>query len=116
MRALISAVRQVYVSEAVKTYAVDLAEGTRRSGELRLGASPRATLQLLRASKAWAALAGREYVIPDDLQYLLAPTLAHRLLLTAEAHVAGRRAADILHRVAQVTPIPSPGARVDGVR
>jgi MoxR-like ATPase len=116
MRSLIGAVRQVYVSDAVKTYAVDLAEGTRRASELRLGASPRATLQLLRASKAWAALSGREYVLPDDLQYLLAPTLAHRLLLTAEAHVAGRRAADILHRIAQVTPIPSPGTRVEGVR
>jgi MoxR-like ATPase len=116
VRSLITAVRSVYVSDAVKAYAVDLAEGTRRASELRLGASPRATLQLLRAAKAWAALSGREYVIPDDLQYLLVPTLGHRLLLTAEAHVGGRRAADILHRIAQVTPIPSPGSRVEGMR
>ena len=116
VRSLIGAVREVYVSDAVKAYAVDLAEGTRRAGELRLGASPRASLQLLRAAKAWAALSGREYVIPDDVQYLLVPTLAHRLLLTAEAHVAGRRATEILHRVAQVTPIPSSGARVEGIR
>ena len=92
---------------AIKAYAVDLAEATRRAGEVRLGASPRATLQLLRAAKAWAALAGRDYVIPDDLQHLLVPVLAHRLLLTAEAHVAGRTAEDVLARVAQVTPIPA---------
>ena len=107
VRSLIGAVRSVYVSEAIKAYAVDLAEATRRAGEVRLGASPRGTLQLLRASKAWAALAGREYVIPDDLQFLLAPVLAHRLLLTAETHVAGRTAADVLARVAQHTPIPA---------
>jgi MoxR-like ATPase len=111
VRSLIAAVRRTYVSEAIKAYAVDLAEGTRRAAELRLGASPRATLQLLRAAKAWAALAGRDYVIPDDVQYLLLPTIAHRLLLAAEAHVAGRRVADVLNRVAQVTPIPAPEGR-----
>jgi MoxR-like ATPase len=107
VRSLISAVRSVYVSEAVKAYAVDLAEATRRAAEVRLGASPRATLQLLRAAKAWAALGGREYVIPDDLQFLLAPVFAHRLLLTAEAHVAGRTPNDLLTRVVQHTPIPA---------
>jgi MoxR-like ATPase len=107
IRALIGAVRNVYVSDAIRAYAVDLAEGTRRAGEVRLGASPRATLQLLRAAKAWAALTGRDYVIPDDLQYLLVPVLAHRLLLTAEATVSGRGAADVLGRIAQTTPIPN---------
>jgi MoxR-like ATPase len=107
VRSLINAVRSVYVSDGIKAYAVDLAEATRRAAEVRLGASPRGTLQLLRAAKAWAALGGREYVIPDDLQFLLTPVLAHRLLLTAEAHVAGRTAADVLTRVAQHTPIPS---------
>jgi MoxR-like ATPase len=111
VRALIGAVRSVYVSEAIKAYAVDLAEATRRAAEVRLGASPRATLQLLRAGKAWAALAGREYVIPDDLQFLLAPVLAHRLLLTAEAHVAGRTPADVLNRVVQHVPIPAATAQ-----
>ncbi len=108
IRSLINSVRQVYVSPAAKAYAVDLAEATRRSAEVRLGASPRATLQLLRSAKAWAALDGRDYVIPDDLQYLLVPVFAHRLLLTAEAHVAGRTAEEILGRVVQVTAIPSP--------
>ena len=108
VRALIGAVRSVYVSDAIKAYAVDLAEATRRSGDVRLGASPRATLQLLRSAKAWAALADRDYVIPDDVQYLLSPVLAHRLLLTAEAHVAGRSTEDLLERIAANTPIPTP--------
>ncbi|MEO9138078.1 MAG: MoxR family ATPase [Jatrophihabitans sp.] len=112
IRALIGAVRSVYVSDAIKAYAVDLSEATRRSGDIRLGASPRATLQLLRASKAWAALTGRDYVIPDDLQYLLTSVFAHRLLLTAEAHVAGRSTTDLLTRIAQVTAIP--GSAVAG--
>jgi MoxR-like ATPase len=111
IRALIHAVRGVYVSEAIKAYAVDLAEATRRAAEVRLGASPRATLQLLRSAKAWAALSGRDYVIPDDLQYLLASVFAHRLLLTAEAHVAGRNTTDLLARIVQTTPIPAANAQ-----
>jgi MoxR-like ATPase len=109
VRGLISAVRGVYVADAVKAYAVDLAEATRRAPEVRLGASPRATLQLLRAAKARSALAGRDYVVPDDLQALIAPVFAHRLLLTAEAHVAGRTTDDILRRVVQHVPIPAAG-------
>ena len=107
VRALIGAVRSVYVSDAVKAYAVDLAEATRRAPEVRLGASPRATLQLLRAAKAWSALAGRDYVIPDDLQFLITSVFAHRLLLTAEAHVAGRTPADVLNRIVAHQPIPA---------
>jgi MoxR-like ATPase len=108
VRALIAAVRAVYVSDAVKAYAVDLAEATRRAPDVRLGASPRATLQLLRVAKAWAALEGRGYVLPDDLQYLLEPVLAHRLLITGDAQVAGRSPEDLLARIRQSVAIPEP--------
>ena len=107
VRRLIGGVRAVHVSDAVKGYAVDLAAATRRAPEIRLGASPRAALQLVRAAKAWAALEGREYVIPDDLQLLLAPVVSHRLLITAEAHVAGHTPAELLNKIASSTPIPS---------
>jgi MoxR-like ATPase len=107
VRRLIAGVRGVYVAEAVKGYAVDLAEATRRSADIRLGASPRAALHLIRTAKAWAALDGRDYVVPDDLQFLLSPVLSHRLLLTADAHIAGRGADDLLQRVMAVTPIPA---------
>jgi MoxR-like ATPase len=110
VRTLIGAVRSVYVSDAIKAYAVDLADATRRASDVRLGASPRAALQLVRASKAWAALGGRDYVIPDDLQYLLTQVFGHRLLLTAEAHVGGRTVTDVLARIVRGTAIPASAA------
>ena len=81
-------------SDAVRQYAVDLVDATRHSPDLRLGASPRATLHLLRAARAAAALDGRDYVLPDDLQALAVPVLAHRLLPTAEAQIAPARDRD----------------------
>jgi MoxR-like ATPase len=115
IRALVGAVRRVHVATAIKAYAVDLATATRESPVVRLGASPRATLQLLRAAKAWAAMEGRDYVIPDDVQGLLGPVFGHRLLLTSEAHLNGRDARDILASIVHALPIPSPNAGVDGV-
>jgi len=112
IRELIDIVRAVHVAEPIKAYAVDLADATRNSPDIRLGASPRATLQLLRASKAWAALDGRGYVIPDDLQRMSGPVLAHRLLLTAEAHIAGRSADTVLRTI--VNSVPIPGAEING--
>ncbi|MFD7920402.1 AAA family ATPase [Streptomyces sp. NPDC059740] len=111
---LIEAVREVHVEEALYRYAVELVDATRRHPELRLGASPRATLHLLRAARASAALAGRDYVIPDDVQALAVPVLAHRLLPTAQAQLnhrsADRIVAEIVQRLA--VPDPSPGRRV----
>lgn len=89
-------VRTVHVSDEVRRYAVDLVTATRNSTELRLGASPRATLQLVRAARAAAALDGREYVLPDDLRALAVPVLAHRLLPTAEAQISRRSTTDVL--------------------
>jgi MoxR-like ATPase len=85
VRALSRAVRSVYVSEAVSEYMVSLVAATRTHPDLRLGASPRATLHLIRACRAYAALAGRDYVIPDDVQALAVPVLAHRLFPEAQA-------------------------------
>jgi MoxR-like ATPase len=110
IRALIDAVRSVHVADAIKAYAVDLADATRRTAEIRLGASPRATLQLLRAAKAWAALDARTYVIPDDVQRLVGPVLAHRLLLTSDAQLRGRSEAELLETIVATVPIPAPGA------
>src|ERR1035438_3322023 len=87
VRELISAVRRVHVAAALKQYVIALVGATRSAPDLRLGASPRAALHLLRASRARAALDGRDFVIPDDVQALAGPVLAHRLLPTAEAMV-----------------------------
>jgi MoxR-like ATPase len=107
VRRMIATVRDIHVADAVKQYAVDLVNASRESPELRLGASPRATLQLLRTARAVAALEGRDFVLPDDLQTLAVPVLAHRVIQTAEAQL-GRRTtdaivADIVHRLALPT-------------
>ena len=103
---LVVAVRRVLVSDQVKDYIISLANATRTSPELRLGASPRAALHLLRASRAWAALDGRDYVIPDDVQRLARPVLAHRLLPTAEAIVERHLPEQVISRIVTQLPLP----------
>jgi len=107
---LVHAVRSVHVSAAVKRYAVDLATATRSAPELRLGASPRATLHLLRAARAAAALDDRDYVLPDDIQALAVPVLAHRLLMTAEAQIGRRNAAQVVGEIVRRLPVPASDA------
>ena len=106
IRKVIGIVSSVYVSPAVQRYAVALTTATRRSGELMLGASPRATLHLVRAAKAVAAMAGRDFVLPDDVQSLAGPVLAHRLLPSVEAAMTGRTSAAILEGIVAGVPVP----------
>jgi MoxR-like ATPase len=106
MRDLITAVRKVHMADALKQYVIRLATATRSSPELRLGASPRATLHLLRASRARAALDGRDFVIPDDVQSLALPVLAHRLLPSAEALVARQLPDQVLAAIVEQVPLP----------
>jgi MoxR-like ATPase len=104
----IDAVRRVHVADELRRYAVALVAATRTAPELRLGASPRATLHLLRAARAAAALDGREYVIPDDLQALAVPVLAHRLLPTAETVLGRRTTEQVVRDLVLQLPIPHP--------
>lgn len=111
VRALIEWARTVHVSPAVEEYAVSLARATRQHPELRLGASPRATLQLVRAAKVWAALDGRNFVIPDDLVTLLQPVFAHRLIpartsAASRGHSAGDTVAGIVQSIAGSVRVP----------
>jgi MoxR-like ATPase len=103
---LITAVRAVHVAEALKQYVIRLVSATRSSPELRLGASPRATLHLLRAGRARAALDGRDFVIPDDMQALAQPVLAHRLLPSAEAMVTRQPPEQVLAAIIDRVPLP----------
>jgi MoxR-like ATPase len=105
--ALIEVVRKVHVSEQVRRYAISLVTATRTSPDLRLGASPRATLHLVRAAKAAAALDDRDYVVPDDVRALATHILPHRLLPTAEAQIARRSATAVVQRVVESTRIPA---------
>ena len=104
----IEAVRRVHVGPEVRQYCVEIVGATRRLPELRLGASPRATLQLVRTARAQAALSGRSFVVPDDVLAVAVPVLAHRLLLTPDAQAARRSPVDIVRAVVARTPVPAP--------
>jgi MoxR-like ATPase len=108
VRALIQVSRSVYSADAVKQYVVDLVRATRTTSELRLGASPRAALHLLRAAKARAAMSGRGHVLPDDVQSLAVPVLAHRLLPSTDTQLARRGAADVVGSILAQVPVPNP--------
>ncbi len=107
---MIDIVRSVHVADAVKAYAVEITAATRRHPDLRLGASPRASLHLIRAARAHAAVEGRAYVIPDDLQLLAQPVLAHRLLTSLEAQMAGRDAGSVVGSVVSSIAVPEPAS------
>lgn len=107
VRAVVEAVRRVHVGQEVRQYCVDLVGATRRLAELRLGASPRATLHLVRAARAQAAISGRGFVVPDDVHAMAVPVLAHRLLLTPDAQAARRSAADLVRALLARLPAPT---------
>jgi len=107
VRALVAAVRGVHVAQQIRQYLISLVTATRTSPALRLGASPRAALHLLRASRAYAALDGRDFVIPDDIQALSGPVLAHRLLPTAEALVGRELPERVLAKIVERLPLPT---------
>ena len=105
---LVDVVRGVHVAEAMREYVVALVGATRASRALRLGASPRATLQLLRAARASAALDGRDHVLPHDVQGLAVPVLAHRLLLSGEAQLGRTDPEDVVADLLERVPVPRP--------
>ena len=106
VRRLVATARAVYASDSVKEYVVQLVRATRQTADLRLGASPRSALHLLRAAKAHAAMAGREHVLPDDVQELVHPVLAHRLLPSADAQLARRSPEEVLSGLLAHVAIP----------
>ncbi len=110
MRSLVAFTGEIHVSQAMCEYIVDITAATRSVSGVRLGASPRASVAMLRATRARAAMAGRAYVIPDDVKVLAEPVLAHRILLTPEAELSGRTAATVLADVLAAVPVPKPAA------
>jgi MoxR-like ATPase len=108
---IIELVRAIYVAPEVMRYTVDVVAATRNSAELRLGASPRATLQLVRAARAKAALEERDYVVPDDIRALTQPVLVHRLLTTPETQMSRRTPSQVLADLVDRVPVPVPSGR-----
>ncbi|GER22700.1 MoxR-like ATPase [Zafaria cholistanensis] len=107
---LAAAVRSVFAADPVKEYVVALGQATRAHPDIRLGASPRALLQLLRAAKAEAALNGRGFVLPDDVAAVAPAVLAHRLVLHRRAEAAGTTGEELVAALLARIPV-RPGAR-----
>lgn len=103
---LIRHAQGVYVAPALSAYIVRLVAATRTLPEVRLGASPRGSLALLRAAQVRAAAAGRGYATPEDVKGLTIPVLAHRVLLTTEAQIKGVTATSVVESVAAAIPVP----------
>jgi MoxR-like ATPase len=113
VRRMCAEVSRIIVSEPAARYAVDLARATREHPAVRHGVSTRATLALVQAARAWAYLKNRPSVTADDLQRLLVPVFAHRLILAPQAELDGKRAQDIVIEIMHTTPVPeTSGARV----
>ena len=106
LREMVRAVEQVQVGETVRSYIVALVQATRDDDALALGASPRASLALLRSSRALAAIRDRDYVTPDDVQEMAHVVLPHRLLLAAQARLRSQTSDDVLERVLQKVTVP----------
>jgi MoxR-like ATPase len=106
---MIEIASEIYVADPIRSYFVDLADATRSEPDLLLGASPRATLFLQRASRACAASNGRDYVTPDDVQSMLHPVLNHRLILQPEAQMRGAAIQSIIDTISSRVGVP--GAR-----
>ncbi len=98
-------VDHVHVEERVLSYAVRLAQATREHGRVALGASPRATLGLVRMARSWALLGGRDYVSPDDLRLLLPAVFSHRVMVTTDASIEGTAPDDVIVDVARRTKL-----------
>ncbi|HPZ84320.1 MAG TPA: MoxR family ATPase [Thermogutta sp.] len=106
--ALQAATRQVYVEDSVADYLLNLVHATRECPEIRVGASVRASLALYRAAQAKALLDGRDYVVPDDVQSLAVPVLAHRVITHGYLHGEHREAVEaLIHRLVEDTPSPT---------
>jgi len=106
------AIRTVYVDDLVKSYIVDLVTTTRDHPDVYLGASPRGSLALYNGSRAWAAINGRDYVLPDDIKYLAEPTLAHRLIVSPSARIKNVTPRQIIEDALQHTAVPGARATV----
>jgi MoxR-like ATPase len=105
-----SAVREIYADPLIKEYIVELANATRHHPDVYLGVSPRGSLALYKTARAYAALQGRDYVIPDDVKALLEATFAHRLIISPSARIKNVEAQTVVEQIAGSVPVP--GTRI----
>ena len=100
-------VKKVFVHENLEKYIVSIVSATRNHPSVRLGASPRASLALYRTAQATAYINGRDFVIPDDIQKMVIPVMAHRIILSQETKFSNTTADDVLNEIKKTVPVPS---------
>ena len=98
--------RAVRVVESMRQYIVKVCRATRGHPEIELGASPRATLALYQTAQAWAAISGRDFVLPDDVKFLAPHVLTHRLMISPQAQLRGRRISELVADIVEAVPVP----------
>jgi len=106
-------IKDVYIAESVKKYIVEITQETRIAEAVYVGASPRGSLALARACQAWAAMYGRNYVIPDDVKLLAEATLGHRVILSSSARLQELRTGDLIREILKKIPVPGGDYRSD---
>jgi MoxR-like ATPase len=106
INALQKMIWDIFVDESLREYIVDLVNATRHHADITLGASPRASLALFRTAQSYAAINGREYVLPDDIQYLAPFVLTHRLIISPDAELRGRSPAGIVKDIIEQVKLP----------
>jgi MoxR-like ATPase len=99
-------VENIIIEDNLLKYISTITHKTRNHGKIYLGGSPRASLSMLKASKALAAIRGRDFVTPDDIQFVAAPVLNHRLILTPEAEMEGIQPEDVIREIIQTIEVP----------
>lgn len=104
------AIREIYVAEEIKRYIIDLVNASRQHPDVYLGSSPRGSLALFRTSQARAAMAGRDYVIPDDVKALAEVTMAHRIIVGPAARIKDISSRTIVQDILTTTPVPGASA------
>jgi MoxR-like ATPase len=99
-------IEKIHIKDEIIAYIAKLVDSTRNNGDITLGASPRASLAIMRASKAIAAMSGRDFVTPDDVKYVAYPVLNHRIMLTAEREMEGLESEDIIKEITEGLEVP----------
>ncbi len=99
-------IQAITVEEGIVNYITAISTATRRAPDLALGGSPRASIAMLLAGKAWAAMQGRAYVVPDDVKYLVLPIFRHRIVLKPEAEIEGLNADHVMKRILATVQVP----------
>src|SRR5690349_5239731 len=107
------AVREVHVDDKVRRYLLEIVQGTRTHDDIQLGGSPRASIALFRTAQALAAIAGRNFVMPDDVKRMVQPVLAHRVILRPESRLRKVTPAALLHEIVSEVRVPVPAHKGD---